>query len=86
MLEAVLLGAVAALGVEPLAPMPVVLVLLPGDVVVVVALALGVTVVELSRPDVRVLVDVQPAAMAAAAAIARMEKVCFVMGIPCSRT
>lgn len=59
---------------EPLAPMPVVLVLLPGVVVVVLVLAVGAVVVVLSRPDVRVVVvDEQPAARAAAAARARIE-------------
>jgi hypothetical protein len=70
---------------EPLAPMPVLLVLLPG-VVVVVALALGVvTVVVLARPEVRVvLVDSQPAARAAAAARAMRESARGVMELPCS--
>lgn len=78
-LDAVLLGGVAVPGVVvdvPLAPIPDVLVLLPGVVTVVDVLALGVvvTLVELSRPDVRVVVDDwQPAASAATRAIATSE-------------
>jgi hypothetical protein len=71
---------------EPLAPMPEVLVLLPG-VVVVDAVPLGVVTVVLSRPDVRVVdVDVQLAAKAVTTAIARMESERCVMDLPASRT
>jgi hypothetical protein len=64
---------------EPLAPMPLVLVLLLLGVVLVVELALGeVVVVVLSRPDVRVVVvDEQPAARAQAAARAMIESDVF---------
>jgi hypothetical protein len=63
---------------EPLAPMPLVLVLLLLGVVLVVELALGEVVVVLSRPDVRVVVvDEQPAARAQAAARAMIESDVF---------
>jgi hypothetical protein len=59
---------------DPLAPMPELLVLLPGEVVDV--LALGVTVVVSLRPEVRVVVVAwQPAASAAAAARAMRDRV-----------
>lgn len=67
----------------PLAPMPDVLVLLPG-VVLVDAAPLGVVAVVLSRPDVRVVdVDVQPVAKAVTSAIATMERERCVMGTSC---
>jgi hypothetical protein len=86
-LELELVEPVVSVVDEPLAPMPLELVLLPGVVTVVLVLALGVTVVVLSRPDVRVVVvDVQPAARAAAIAMARIERERCVIGLPCSRT